>query len=87
MEASQKDAEAAATVATRKQAMLKLADEFQAAIGGIVNTVSSASSQLESAASALTGTAANTRELSEIVAGASEEASTSVGAVAMQQSR
>jgi methyl-accepting chemotaxis protein len=81
MEAAQKDLEAAAA-AVRKADMAKLADEFQAAIGGIVNTVSSASSQLESAASTLTATADNTQELSGMVAAASEEASTNVGAVA-----
>lgn len=81
MEAAQKDAEAAAAAA-RKATMLKLADEFQAAIGGIVNTVSSASAQLESAAGTLTTTADNTQELSSMVAAASEEASANVGAVA-----
>ncbi|WP_433995746.1 methyl-accepting chemotaxis protein [Bradyrhizobium diazoefficiens] len=81
MEAAQKDSEAAAAAA-RKAAMLKLADEFQAAIGGIVNTVSSASAQLESAASTLTSTADSTKQLAGMVAAASEEASTNVGAVA-----
>jgi methyl-accepting chemotaxis protein len=81
MEAAQKDLEAAAAAA-RKADMAKLADEFQAAIGGIVDTVSSASSQLESAATTLTATADNTQELSGLVAAASEEASTNVGAVA-----
>ena len=81
MQAAQKDLEAAAAAA-RKADMTKLADEFQAAIGGIVNTVSSASSQLESAANTLTATADNTQELSGMVAAASEEASTNVGAVA-----
>ena len=81
MQAAQKDLEAAAAAA-RKAEMTKLADEFQAAIGGIVNTVSSASSQLESAADTLTATADNTQELSGMVAAASEEASANVGAVA-----
>ena len=81
MEAAQKDSEAAAAAA-RKAAMLKLADEFQAAIGGIVNTVSSASAQLESAAGTLTSTADGTKELAGMVAAASEEASANVGAVA-----
>jgi methyl-accepting chemotaxis protein len=81
MEAAQKDSEAAAAAA-RKAAMLKLADEFQAAIGGIVNTVSSASAQLESAADTLTSTADSTKELAGMVAAASEEASANVGAVA-----
>jgi methyl-accepting chemotaxis protein len=81
MEAAQKSAEATAAAA-RKAEMVKLANEFQAAIGGIVNTVSSASSQLEAAAGTLTATADNTQELSGMVAAASEEASTNVGSVA-----
>jgi methyl-accepting chemotaxis protein len=81
MEAAQKDADAAADAA-RKADMVKLADEFEAAIGGIVNTVSTASSQLESAAGTLTATADGTQELSGLVAAASEETSTNVGAVA-----
>ena len=56
MEAEQKDLQATAT-AQRKAEMIRLADAFQAAVGGIVNTVSSASSQLEAAAGTLSGTA------------------------------
>ena len=52
MEAEQKDLQAAAT-AQRKAEMIKLADAFQAAVGGIVNTVSSASNELEAAAGTL----------------------------------
>jgi methyl-accepting chemotaxis protein len=59
--------------ADRKADMRKLADEFQAAVGNIVETVSSASTELEAAASTLTQTA---------VAAASEEASTNVNSVA-----
>jgi methyl-accepting chemotaxis protein len=81
MEAEQKKHEAD-VAAQRKAEMNKLADAFQAAVGGIVDTVSSASSQLEAAASTLSGTAAQTQELSGMVASASEEASTNVGAVA-----
>ena len=81
MEAEQKDLQAAAT-AQRKAEMIKLADAFQAAVGGIVNTVSSASSQLEAAAGTLSGTAEETQQLSGMVASASEEASANVGAVA-----
>jgi methyl-accepting chemotaxis protein len=81
MEAEQKDLQAAAT-AQRKAEMIKLADAFQAAVGGIVNTVSSASSQLEAAAGTLSGTAEQTQQLSGMVASASEEASANVGAVA-----
>ena len=81
MEAEQKDLEATAAAA-RKAEMIKLADAFQAAVGGIVNTVSSASSQLEAAAGTLSGTAEQTQQLSGMVASASEEASANVGAVA-----
>ncbi len=81
MEAAQKTLEASAT-AQRKAEMIKLADAFQAAVGGIVDTVSTASSQLEVAAGTLSGTAEQTQELSGMVAAASEEASANVGSVA-----
>src|SRR5258708_15266256 len=54
--------------AARKADMHKLADEFQAAVGNIVQTVSSASSQLEAAASTLTQTAETTQRLSTTAA-------------------
>ena len=81
MESEQKDQEAAAA-ARRKADMIKLADAFQAAVGGIVTSVSSASHQLEAAAGTLSGNASQTQQLSGMVAAASEEASTNVGAVA-----
>jgi methyl-accepting chemotaxis protein len=81
METEQKTLQAA-TFAGRKAEMVKLADAFQAAVGGIVNTVSTASDQLEAAASTLSGTAEQTQQLSGMVASASEEASANVGAVA-----
>jgi methyl-accepting chemotaxis protein len=81
MEAEQKNQEAIAA-AQRKAEMIKLADAFQAAVGGIVASVSSASHQLEAAAGTLSGTAEETQQLSGMVAAASEEASTNVGAVA-----
>jgi methyl-accepting chemotaxis protein len=56
--------------------------EFEAMIGEIVNTVSSASAQLESSAGTLTATAERSRELTTVVAAASEEASTNVQSVA-----
>ncbi|MCP3372385.1 methyl-accepting chemotaxis protein [Bradyrhizobium cajani] len=81
MEAEQKQREAAAA-AQRKEEMIRLAGAFEAAVGGIINSVSSASQQLESAAGTLSGTAEETQQLSGMVAAASEEASTNVGAVA-----
>jgi methyl-accepting chemotaxis protein len=81
MEAEQKEIEKRA-VEQRKADMRHMANEFQKAVGGIVDTVSSASSQLESAAAALTGTAASTQELSGAVAAASEQTSANVQGVA-----
>jgi methyl-accepting chemotaxis protein len=81
MEAIQKNEEAA-TVARRKADMIKLADAFQGAVGGIVDAVSLASRELEKSAHTLTGTAEETQQLSGIVASASEEASANVESVA-----
>jgi methyl-accepting chemotaxis protein len=56
--------------------------EFEAMIGEIVNTVSSASTQLESSAGKLSATAERSQKLATTVASASEEASTNVQSVA-----
>ena len=56
--------------------------EFESMIGEIVSTVSSASTQLEASAGTLTSTAERARELTTIVAAASEEAATNVLSVA-----
>jgi methyl-accepting chemotaxis protein len=66
----------------RKADMIKLADDFENAIGEIVETVSSASTELEASASTLTATAERAQELTTMVAAASEEASTNVQSVA-----
>jgi methyl-accepting chemotaxis protein len=66
----------------RKADMVKLADEFEHAVGEIVETVSSASTELEASASTLTTTAERAQELTTMVAAASEEASTNVQSVA-----
>jgi len=81
MEAEQKEAEQRAA-AQRKSDMHKLADEFQQAVGNIVDTVSAASTELEAAAGTLTKTAEVTQELSGTVAAASEQASANVQSVA-----
>ncbi|WP_291845609.1 methyl-accepting chemotaxis protein [Bradyrhizobium sp.] len=65
----------------RKTEMIKLADDFEGAVGEIVETVSSASTELEASASTLTATAARAQELTTTVAAASEEASTNVQSV------
>jgi len=55
---------------------------FEAMIGDIVNTVSSASTQLEASAGTLSKTAERSQKLATAVAAASEEASTNVQSVA-----
>ena len=66
----------------RKADMIKLADDFESAVGEIVETVSSASTELEASASTLTSTAVRSQELTTVVAAASEEASTNVQSAA-----
>jgi methyl-accepting chemotaxis protein len=66
----------------RKADMVKLADQFEGAVGEIIETVSSASTELEASAGTLTRSAAHAREVTTAVAAASEEASTNVQSVA-----
>ena len=66
----------------RKADMVKLANSFEAAVGEIVETVSSASTELEASAGTLTSTAERAQEVTTMVAAASEEASTNVQSVA-----
>jgi methyl-accepting chemotaxis protein len=68
--------------AQRRTEMRQLADEFEAAVGEIVQTVSSASTELEASATTLTRTAEHTQQLSGRVEAASEEASSNVKSVA-----
>ncbi len=66
----------------RKADMNRLAGDFERAVGRIVETVSSASAELETAAGTLTSTAARSQQLTEVVAAASDEASANVQSVA-----
>jgi methyl-accepting chemotaxis protein len=79
--AQQRAAEEKAAV-ERKTTMNSLAADFETAVGKIIDTVSSASTELEAAAQTLTGTAETTQSLSTSVAAASEQASTNVQSVA-----
>jgi methyl-accepting chemotaxis protein len=81
LEAEQKEAESRA-VAQRKADMNKMADDFEGAVGEIIQTVSSASTELEASAGTLTKTAERAQEVTTTVAAASEEASTNVQSVA-----
>jgi len=78
-EAAAKDAEAKIERGRRVDAVTR---QFEAVIGDIVNTVFSASSQLEASAGTLTSTADHSQRLATTVASASEEASTNVQSVA-----
>jgi len=69
-------------VESRKADMRNLANQFERAVGEIVNTVSSASNELEASAGTLTTTASRAQDLSTEVASASQEASANVQAVA-----
>jgi methyl-accepting chemotaxis protein len=81
LEAEQRESEV--RVAERRKAdMHKMAYDFEGAIGQIVDTVSSASSQLEVSAGTLSSTAERAEGLAIAVAAASEDASTNVQSVA-----
>ena len=82
IEAEQKESRDRTAAAQRKTDMHKLANDFQSAVGNIIETVSSASTELEAAAGTLTKTAETTQQLSTGVAAASEEASANVNSVA-----
>jgi methyl-accepting chemotaxis protein len=66
----------------RKADMITMADNFEAAVGEIIKTVSSASNELEASARTLTSTAERTQGLTTNVAEASGEASSNVQSVA-----
>lgn len=71
-----------AAAAQRKAEMNELAERFEAAVGGIVEMVSSASTELQAAAQNLTATAEQTTAQAAAVAAAAEEAAVNVQTVA-----
>jgi methyl-accepting chemotaxis protein len=82
IEVEAKSAQDAMAERQRKADMQRLAEQFEAAVGEIVNTVSTASSQLEQSATTLTQAATRSQGLTTAVASASEEATTNVQSVA-----
>ncbi len=66
----------------RKQEMQELADRFDHAVGGIVEMVASAATELQASSKSLTSSAEMTQDQSTSVAAAAEEASTNVSSVA-----
>ena len=66
----------------RKAGMRQMADDFEAAVGGIIGMVSSSATELQATAQTLTATASETAGQSITVAAAAEEAGTNVNTVA-----
>jgi methyl-accepting chemotaxis protein len=67
--------------AQRKTDMKRLADDFEGAVGEIIETVSSAATELEASSNTLTRAAERSNGLATSVASASEEASANVQSV------
>jgi methyl-accepting chemotaxis protein len=68
--------------AEKRTAMNKMADEFEAGVKGIVQMVSSASTELQTTAQSMSGTAEETQRQATAVAAAAEQASSNVHTVA-----
>jgi methyl-accepting chemotaxis protein len=68
--------------ASRKKTMNELADQFESAVGGIVQMVSSAATEMQATATQLTSTAQETSAQAVAVSAAAEEAGTNVTSVA-----
>ena len=66
----------------KRATMNRMADEFEASVKGVVQIVSSASTELQSTAQAMSATAEETNRQASAVAAASEQASTNVQTVA-----
>jgi len=66
----------------KQQAMHGLADSFDSQVGGLINSLASASTELQSTAESMRAIADETSQSSATVATSSEEASTNVGTVA-----
>jgi methyl-accepting chemotaxis protein len=81
LQAEQKESEKRAEV-EKKKALNQMADSFEASVKGVVQGVSSASSQMQSSAQSMSATAEETQRQATAVAAASEQASTNVQTVA-----
>jgi len=81
-EAAERQAAAEQQEIAGKEAMHKVIEQFETAVGGIIDLVSASATELEATAGTLAGTADSTRRLSDAVSAASQEASTNVQSVA-----
>ncbi len=66
----------------KSRLMSQMADDFQASVGGVVETVSSASTELQASAQSMTAISEQTTSQASAVSSASEEASSNVQTVA-----
>ena len=66
----------------RRAGMWQMADGFEAAVGGMIGTVTAAATELQATAQAMTATAGETASQSTTVASAAEEAASNVNTVA-----
>ncbi|WP_262693197.1 methyl-accepting chemotaxis protein [Kordiimonas aquimaris] len=66
----------------RRQAMLELADKFEASVMAVVEGVSNSASEMENAARGLSDTAADTSQKSDVVSNAAQQASSNAQMVA-----
>ncbi|MBL6945915.1 MAG: HAMP domain-containing protein [Rhodospirillales bacterium] len=81
METEQQEAERRAE-ADKRATVKKLADDFEAAVGAVVNQVSSAATELQISSQSMAATAEQTNHQSATVAAASDQASANVQTVA-----
>jgi methyl-accepting chemotaxis protein len=81
-EAATQDAVRETAAAARRVEMQRLADNFEVAVGAVVEAVSASANELEAAAGILTGTAVTTQRLSATVTTASGRVSSNVQSVA-----
>jgi methyl-accepting chemotaxis protein len=78
----ERDEERLRNAEEKKAMMIKMADDFENSVGGIVQTVSSAATELHSSSQTMAETADRTSSQSTAVAAAAEEASANVQTVA-----
>jgi methyl-accepting chemotaxis protein len=81
-EAAEREAKNQELAVKRRTELHALAENFETAVGGIIENVATASTELEDAALLLTKSSSVTRELSTVVSAASEETSANVHSVA-----
>jgi methyl-accepting chemotaxis protein len=81
MQEAQRQAEQQAEE-TRRSALLKMADDLQSAVVGVIGSVASAASELQATAEGMTAVARDTSTQAASVASSSEQASANVQAVA-----